>query len=249
MSLTVRCGGPAEDREVLVSWTRSPSLRAGLAQRARIVLLADEGVGTNEIVRRVGVSKPTVIAWKKRYAAEGIAGLEDRPKPGRPGSIDAVAVVLATLEPPPQRAGGDALVEPAAGRAAGHQRLQRVHDLAEVGPAAVAGGDVQVLHRPGAGGQGPRRRRAVPEPAGQGGGAVRRREVPDPGAGPDRADPADAARACRRSRPTTTSGTAPPPCSPRWRSPPARSPTPATRGTATRSSCASSSRSPRPTRG
>ena len=41
----------------------------------------------------------------------------------------------------------------------------------------------------------------------------------------------------RRSRPTTTSGTAPPRCSPRWRSRPARSPTPATRGTATRSSC------------
>ena len=37
-------------------------------------------------------------------------------------------------------------------------------------------------------------------------------------------------------RPTTTSGTAPPPCSPRWRSRPGRSPTPATPGTATRSS-------------
>jgi len=69
------------------------------------VLLADEGVGTNEIVHRVGVSKPTVIAWKKRFAAEGIAGLEDRPKPGRPAQIDEAAVVLATLEPPPARLG------------------------------------------------------------------------------------------------------------------------------------------------
>ena len=110
-------------------------------------------------------------------------------------------------------------------------------------------GDVQVLHRPRAGGQDPRRRRPVPEPARQGDRAVRGREVANPGAGPDRADPASAARASRRSRPTTTSGTAPPPCSPRWRSPPGRSPTPATRGTATRSSCASSNRSRRPTRG
>ena len=47
---------------------------AGLAQRARIVLLAAGGAGTNEIVNRTGVSKPTVIAWKKRYAAEGIGG-------------------------------------------------------------------------------------------------------------------------------------------------------------------------------
>jgi hypothetical protein len=50
------------DREVLEAWTRSPSIRAGLAQRARIVLLAGDGVGTNDIVRQVGVSKPTVIA-------------------------------------------------------------------------------------------------------------------------------------------------------------------------------------------
>jgi len=77
----------------------------GLVRRARIVLLAGDGVGTNEIVERVGVSKPTVIAWKKRYAAEGLAGLDDRPKPGRPRTVDEVAVVLATLEPPPRRLG------------------------------------------------------------------------------------------------------------------------------------------------
>jgi len=46
-----------------------------------------------------------VIAWKKRYAAEGIAGLQDVPKPGRPAQIDEVAVVLATLEPPPDKLG------------------------------------------------------------------------------------------------------------------------------------------------
>jgi transposase len=96
---------PDEDRAELTRWTRAPSLRAGLAQRARIVLLADEGVGTNEIVTRVGVSKPTVIAWKKRYAAGGIAGLGDRPKPGRPARVDEIAVVLATLQPPRDRLG------------------------------------------------------------------------------------------------------------------------------------------------
>ena len=105
MSLTVGVEMPAADRAELSRWTRSSSLRAGLAQRARIVLLAADGVGTNEIVTRVGVSKPTVIAWKKRYAAEGIAGLQDVPKPGRPAQIDEVAVVLATLEPPPDKLG------------------------------------------------------------------------------------------------------------------------------------------------
>jgi transposase len=105
MSLTVGVELSAADREVLASWTRSSSVRAGLAQRARIVLLAADGVGTREIVRRVGVSKPTVIAWKRRHAENGLAGLEDRPKSGRPASIDAMSIVLATLEPPPARLG------------------------------------------------------------------------------------------------------------------------------------------------
>src|SRR5271169_4152583 len=105
MTLTVKVEVPPRDREVLASWVRSPSIRAGLAQRARIVLLASDGTGTNEIARRTGASKPTVILWKKRYAAEGVGGLEDRPRPGKPRTTDDVAVVLATLEPPPARLG------------------------------------------------------------------------------------------------------------------------------------------------
>ncbi len=103
--MTVGVDVPAADREVLASWTRSPSMRAGLAQRARVVLLAADGLGTAEIVRRVGLSKPAVIGWKRRYAAEGIAGLDDRAKPGRPRRIDPVDIVLATLEPPPRQLG------------------------------------------------------------------------------------------------------------------------------------------------
>jgi hypothetical protein len=105
MSLTVGVEVSARDRELLTSWTRSPSLRAGLVQRARVVLLAADGVGTTEIVRRVGLSKPAVIGWKRRYAAEGLGGLEDRDKPGRPRTIDRVEIVLATLEPPPEGLG------------------------------------------------------------------------------------------------------------------------------------------------
>jgi transposase len=105
MALTVTVDIPPRDREVLESWLRSPSMPAGLVQRARIVLLAADGVPVKDVVERVGVSKPTVIGWKKRYAAEGIGGLEDRPKPGRRKRVDEVAVVLATLEPPPQRLG------------------------------------------------------------------------------------------------------------------------------------------------
>jgi transposase len=105
MALTVSVEVPPRDREVLASWVRATSIRAGLPQRARMVLLAGEGLGTNEIVRRTGVSKPTVILQKKRYAAEGTGGLQDRPRPGKPRTTDDVAIVLATLEPPPARLG------------------------------------------------------------------------------------------------------------------------------------------------
>jgi transposase len=105
MPLTVGVDLTAADRDELVSWTRAPSVRSGLAQRARVVLLAADGVGTSEIVRRVGLSKPAVIGWKRRFAAEGIAGLDDRAKSGRPPVIDPVAIVLATLEPPPEKLG------------------------------------------------------------------------------------------------------------------------------------------------
>jgi len=61
MSLTVAVEVASRDRAELEGWLRSPCVQAGLAQRARIVLLAADGVGTGEIVHRVGVSKPAVI--------------------------------------------------------------------------------------------------------------------------------------------------------------------------------------------
>jgi transposase len=93
------------DRERLTGWMRSSSLRAGLAQRARIVLLAADGVSNTEIADRVGVSRPTVIDWRARYERGGIAGLDDEPRSGRPRSVDHDAIITATLTPPPNKLG------------------------------------------------------------------------------------------------------------------------------------------------
>src|SRR5512135_531366 len=98
MPLTVPVQVPPPDRE-------GARVLAAPAHRARIVLLATDGVGTNEICRRLGVTRPTVSAWKKRYAAEGVGSLDDRPKPGKPRTTDDVAIVLRTLERPPARLG------------------------------------------------------------------------------------------------------------------------------------------------
>ena len=84
---------------------RSSTVEAGLAQRARIVLLAAQGVPNAEIARRVGVSRPTVIGWRNRYEAGGISALGDLDRSGRPPVIDDVAVVVATVQAPPEALG------------------------------------------------------------------------------------------------------------------------------------------------
>jgi transposase len=94
-----------EDRVVLESWTRSRSVAAGHVERARIVLAVADGAGTSGAARLVGVSRPTVIKWRDRFAALGIAGLEDEHRSGRPKVVDDAVIIAATLEPPPDKLG------------------------------------------------------------------------------------------------------------------------------------------------
>ena len=68
------------DRERLARLARLPSVPAGVAKRARIVLLAADGKPNAEVARLMGVSRPTVLAWRGRYEQGGIAGLEDEPQ-------------------------------------------------------------------------------------------------------------------------------------------------------------------------
>ena len=95
----------AGDHEELVRLTRSSSARAGLAQRARIVLLASEGVKNAEIADRVGVTRPTVNLWRSRYVEQGLAGLADLDRPGRPATVDQRMIIAETLRPPPTSLG------------------------------------------------------------------------------------------------------------------------------------------------
>ena len=91
------------ERVELERLTRSSSVAAGLAQRARIVLLAGEGVSNTAIAERVGVSRPTVIAWRDRFLRAGLAGLVDEPRSGRPRRVDRARVIATTLRPPPKK--------------------------------------------------------------------------------------------------------------------------------------------------
>ena len=85
--------------------TRSNTVSAAAAQRARIVLLAADGVANYVIAERVGVTRPTVNLWRSRYAERGLAGLVDIKRPGRPRTVDRAKIITATLTPPPKSLG------------------------------------------------------------------------------------------------------------------------------------------------
>ena len=92
-----------EDRQTLESWTRSSTVSAGQRERAQIVLAIAGGDGVSGAARRLGVSRPTVIKWRDRFARDGIAGLGDLPRSGRPKTIDDAQIIAATLEAPPAK--------------------------------------------------------------------------------------------------------------------------------------------------
>jgi transposase len=93
------------DKEKLTRMATSRAVDAGLARRARIVLLAAEGMPHTEVAKRTGVSVPVVREWRARYEAGGIRALADLPRSGRPKTVDETRIVLATLERPPERLG------------------------------------------------------------------------------------------------------------------------------------------------
>jgi transposase len=89
----------------LESLTRSRAAPSGQVERARIVLAVADGAGTTGAAELVGVSRPTVIKWRDRFARHGLAGLDDEPRSGRPKTIDDAAILAATLDPPPAKLG------------------------------------------------------------------------------------------------------------------------------------------------
>jgi transposase len=64
--------------------TKEPRLRT----RAQMVLLSvEQGLKVPQIAAIVRESEATVLRWLKRYLAEGIEGLQDAPRPGRPSEV------------------------------------------------------------------------------------------------------------------------------------------------------------------
>lgn len=75
-------------RQQLEAFARSRSLPHALVVRAKIILAAAEGMQSGQIAQRFEVNRGTVGKWRGRFAAQGIEGLYDEYRSGRPRSIE-----------------------------------------------------------------------------------------------------------------------------------------------------------------
>jgi transposase len=95
------------ERDELEARVRRRKIARADAMRAEIVLLAADGLNNCAIADEIGVSRMTVLTWRKRFAAQRIDGLDDEPRCGAPRKIgdDKIAdVVTKTLETMPSHA-------------------------------------------------------------------------------------------------------------------------------------------------
>jgi transposase len=98
----------ADQRQTLLGWVRARTTPQRTVLRARICLLAAEGMSNNAIAKELGTSRPTVIQWRRRFEEQGPFGLaEDAPHGPSSQALPAQKVkdiVEATLYTPPPNA-------------------------------------------------------------------------------------------------------------------------------------------------
>jgi transposase len=95
---------PREQLDRLYRTTKVPRLRT----RAQMIFLAaEQGLKVPQIAAIVRESEATVLRWLKRYLAEGLEGLHDAPRPGRPSEVTQAyrAALLAAVRRRPRSLG------------------------------------------------------------------------------------------------------------------------------------------------
>src|SRR3954466_14368239 len=109
MAAQVRTGQlPEADRRELQRRVRDRGAPARLVERARIVLLAADGVPGQQIAEMVGCAEGTGVTWRGRSAERGLAGLAALPRPGKPSPLPEALrdrVLQRTLTEPPTALG------------------------------------------------------------------------------------------------------------------------------------------------
>lgn len=96
---------PPRERRLLEENTR-PSVQYRFVQRARVILLAADGLPNEKIAERVGLSAISVSKWRNRYARHGIVGLKDQSGRGRKRRLthDQILKIAEVATRPPKHA-------------------------------------------------------------------------------------------------------------------------------------------------
>ena len=129
------------DRHLLQGWARAHSTPQQIARRGAIILLASEGIANSHIAQEVGVSRATVIEWRKRFLSQGIDALT-RIKPGRGrkpqlGKERIEGIVEATLHSLPPGATHWSCRSMAKARGVSHSTVQRIWNAHGLQPHRV----------------------------------------------------------------------------------------------------------------
>ena len=97
-----------EDRRRLEAVVRDRNSPQKHVARCKVIVATADGFGTNEVMRRSGLSKPVVWRWQERFMQEGVDGLlrDKTRKPGKPplAPETTARVIDLTLGPPPGEA-------------------------------------------------------------------------------------------------------------------------------------------------
>jgi transposase len=98
------------ERTKIERLTGAQSAPVRLVRRARIIQLAGQGLSVPAIAQQLGVSEKAVRRWVKRFAVEGMAGLDDAPRSGRPRTYHEEVtsqVIAKARELPPKPTAGE----------------------------------------------------------------------------------------------------------------------------------------------
>lgn len=104
-AMAVAVAASDEQRARLESMVKSQTIDVRAARRARIVLLAGEGMGDREIARQLSIGRIQAARWRGRFAEGGVEAIQaDLPRRGRKPRIDATEIVRVTTQTKPQGA-------------------------------------------------------------------------------------------------------------------------------------------------
>lgn len=118
-----------DERKELKAWTRRSTIGQSIAQRARIILMCDEGLNNTQIAQKEGIAIHTAGRWRRRFHQHRLHGLGDAPRSGAPRKISdeqVQEVITKTLETTPKSATHWSTRKMAKETGLSHDSIQRI---------------------------------------------------------------------------------------------------------------------------